>query len=905
MATRTLSLALTPSGQVYIDAHSSGDTPIPEAAAQKIESMFSKGPTLGLLQLGLEKMEAPLPANIAFWQRFSRFFVSKLCMVAGLEAPNRDLDVALPSAQDLEEFVANAPFMRGGEYLNKGVLERLWRDLQVTLQQYLLAFGGNLQEFLKTYNPQLNLVGRVHFHLAENKADDITPFAFLATYTTRLSDHAKVQHLPLGRALKDYAGQKQTLLSLLLPVQRAAEQSPLIKQLVDSKQIFQPLLWKPHIAYDFLQAIPIFESAGIIVRVPNWWSPKKPPRAKVSVTIGKAKAAAMDISALLDFNIEMALPNGQTLKDEDLEKIFNTSENLVLIKGQWIEIDRQKLQDVLQHWTKIKDGAAKDGLSFAEAMRLLAGVSYGDAEDSPLSNACGPWSRVVAGDWLKNTLKQLRNPEADSGFPSVLKQHLQATLRPYQCIGVNWLWLLYNLRLGGCLADDMGLGKTIQVLGLLLLIKHTIPSKTPGLLIIPASLLGNWLAEIDRFAPGLKVWVAHSSLASAEELKTITKEKLLAFDLVITTYGFVQRLNALKETKWDVLILDEAQQIKNPATKQTRSVKALDCRVRLTLTGTPIENQLGDLWSLFDFICPGLLGSNRDFKKYVKNNADQEDHFYGALRTLVGPYILRRLKSDKRILNDLPDKTEVKAFCPLSKRQVSLYQQSVEEFARQLETADGIQRRGMILAYLMRFKQICNHPSQWLGHGSYDLEDSGKFARLKEICEEIAAKQEKVLIFTQFTEIMPALASFLAPIFGQSGLLLHGKTPIKDRGALVRRFQEELGPPFFVLSLKAGGTGLNLTQASHVIHFDRWWNPAVENQATDRAYRIGQHKNVLVHAFICRGTIEEKIDLLIDSKKELSRQLLAGGSETLLTELTNEDLMSVVSLDIHRALAED
>lgn len=905
MTESPLSLALSPGGQVYINPHPENNELLDSLKAHKIRSLFSNDPVSGLLHLGLQGIDPPLPSSIAYWQKFSRLFINKLCVAAPAEESAQDLQVPYPSIQELEDFLADAPFMTGAEYLNFDVLVHLWKDLQSSTQQQLLAFNNNVQELLKAHNPQWGLVGRVHFHLAENKASTDTPFAFLATYTTRLSASAKAQHLPLGRALQEYSGQKQALLSLLLPVQRAAEQSPLIKEMVDSGHIFQSLTWGPQEAYLFLQAIPIVEAVGIVVRVPNWWSPKKPPRAQVSISIGKNKAASMGLDALLDLNVEMTLPDGETLTEEEWQTILDSSENLVLIKGKWVEVDRQKLGEVLKHWKKVKAKVASEGVSFSEAMRLLAGTSYDDATTESLPDNSMQWSTVIAGDWLAEILTQLRRPETKDNqyLMPILKKSLHATLRPYQLTGVNWLWLLYNLKLGGCLADDMGLGKTIQILSLLLLIKNHSPKK-PHLLVVPASLLSNWLGEINRFAPTLRVWGIHSSLVSAHELENTNEEDLTNYDLIITTYSFLQRLEWLHKVNWDVLVLDEAQLIKNPAAKQTRCVKSLKSQVRFTLTGTPIENRLGDLWSLFDFTCPGLLGSIKTFNNYAKKDEAEENHFYGAIRTLVSPYILRRLKADKNIIDDLPDKTEIKTFCSLSKRQITLYQQSLEELVKLLETADDIQRRGLVLSYLTRFKQICNHPSQWLGHGNYDLEESGKFVRLKEICEDIVAKQEKVLIFTQFREIMPALSEFLAPIFGQPGLLLHGQTPIKERGKLVEQFNADLGPPFFILSLKAGGTGLNLTKASHVIHFDRWWNPAVENQATDRAYRIGQHKNVLVHKFICRGTIEEKIDTLIDSKKDLSQQLLTKENELSLTELSNDELIKVVSLDIHRVLEE-
>jgi SNF2 family DNA or RNA helicase len=394
------------------------------------------------------------------------------------------------------------------------------------------------------------------------------------------------------------------------------------------------------------------------------------------------------------------------------------------------------------------------------------------------------------------------------------------------------------------------------------------------------------------------------SAMPAEQLKSDPAEILAGADLVVTSYGSLARVPWLASMPWRLVILDEAQAIKNPAAKQTKAVKALKADTRIALTGTPIENQLGDLWSIFDFINPGLLGSSEQFSGFVKNLADRPQNPYGPLRELVRPYILRRLKTDKSIIEDLPAKTEVKAFCPLSRTQAVLYQQAVDDLSQQLAQVDGMKRKGLVLAFLMRLKQICNHPSQWLGDGAWAEADSGKFARLRDLAEVIAARQEKALVFSQFKETTAPLAAFLGSVFGQAGLVLHGQTEVKKRKELVRRFQEDESVPFFVLSVKAGGAGLNLTAASHVIHFDRWWNPAVENQATDRAYRIGQTRNVLVHKFVCQGTVEDKIDQMIESKKQLAGDFLEGGADMQLTELKDEELLKLVALDLGAAMKE-
>ena len=654
----------------------------------------------------------------------------------------------------------------------------------------------------------------------------------------------------------------------------------------------------------FLKDVPALESAGVVVRMPASWRMNRPARPQVKATVGGKAPSQLGLDALLDFQMEVTL-DGEKLSKTEVRSLLAQSEGLVLIRGKWVEVDRERLARTLEKFEAIERRANAEGLSFGEAMRLLAGA--GADGDGIAGSVAAEWSQTVAGPWLTETLAGLRRPE---GLACVDPGNaLQATLRPYQRAGVQWLYLLTGLRLGACLADDMGLGKTIQVLSLLLVLKNEAagdvkPGARPCLLVAPASLLANWSAEIARFAPSLKAVVAHPSEMPSEQLKSADAGHMGEADLVITSYGSLARVPWLGSTQWRLVILDEAQAIKNPAAKQTRAVKALKADTRVALTGTPIENRLGDLWSIFDFINPGLLGSARQFSEFVKRLADLPASPYAPLRDLVRPYILRRLKTDRSVIDDLPDKTEVKAFCPLSRKQAALYAQAVEDLGRQLEEADGIKRRGLVLAFLMRLKQICNHPSQWLGGGVWKEEDSGKLGRLREIAEVVAARQEKALIFTQFKETTAPLAAFLGSVFGRPGLVLHGETQVAKRKDLVRRFQEDDDVPFFVLSVKAGGAGLNLTAASHFIHFDRWWNPAVENQATDRAFRIGQTRNVLVHKLVCRGTVEERSDHMIETKKQLAGDFLEGGGELQLTEMKDEELMKLVALDLGAAIEE-
>lgn len=872
-----------------------------DRSTAKVAKAFARSQEEGLFTLATEKLDATLPPSLVYWRLFAGRYLTVLC-----HAPQANGEATpAPKAGELDSLVLSAPPMQGAEYLNADALAEVWSDLDAWVRAEGAAFDGGLPAFLKRRAPLWHQVGRVCFHLAENRRDPEYPFAFLATYSPTVTSTSRVQYQPLSNALREYSGQrdKKALINLLSPVHVASQRSEFARELIESGDIYQPLAWTPPQAYRFLKEVPLLEDSGVLVRLPDWW--KKRPRPRVSVTIGDNKQKRFDADGMLDFQVAVALGD-EKLTATELRELMAAEDGLVLLRGQWVVVDRQHLQEALEHWKQVEASAA-DGVSFVEGMRLLAGAPQDLVDDDAATDEQREWSFVQAGDWLGKLLADVRRPEQLQAARPVAT--LKATLREYQQIGVSWLSFLSSLGLGACLADDMGLGKTIQVLALLLAEKKRTQkqqrTRKPSLLILPASLLANWKSEIEKFAPSLRTVFLHPSEMSVDDLKRIARQPNREFgdvDVVLTTYGMLLRQTWLLEVEWRLAVLDEAQAIKNPAARQTKAVKRVKADSRIALTGTPIENRLSDLWSLFDFLCPGLLGSQQKFKEFIRRlNAGEQDDRYAPLRRLVQPYILRRMKTDKRIIADLPDKTEVRAFCGLSKRQAALYAKLVKELADTLKGLDGIKRRGLVLAYLTRFKQLCNHPSQLMSDGRFEAKESGKFQRLAEVCDEIAARQEKVLIFTQFREMTAPLAEYLASVFGRPGLVLHGGTAVKRRKQLVDQFQTDDGPPFFILSLKAGGTGLNLTAASHVVHFDRWWNPAVENQATDRAFRIGQQRNVLVHKFVCRGTIEEKIDELIDEKTHLSEDLLGERAEKMLTEMGDKELIDLVSLDVERA----
>jgi SNF2 family DNA or RNA helicase len=837
-----------------------------------------------LLRLGLSGQAHTMSESLAFLQLIAAAFVNALSRNPDIELLRGQTEAEL-TEDTAERLLESAPYIIGSQHLNGEWLQLCWNTLARSFAGRIQTYQGTVAQFIAEYNPNIRLVGRVFFHLVESKQEEY-PFAFMATYSPQLNDTGVSRHQPLKHALVEYADNHAKLLELLATVHKAAERSELIASLIESGEIFHPIGFTADEAYSFLKEITEYENAGILCRIPKWWRSKS-DTPKLSVNIGSKPPSRLSAETLVDFDAQLTL-GGETLTQDELRDLLAQAEGLAFLKGKWIEVDHAKLKETLKAYEQARKLMDKTDLTIQEAMRLQL-----HAKKMLQVNEQACELEVTNGQWLSSLLSSLLQPEVNGA--AACGDDFRASLRVYQERGVAWLHQMKSLGLGACLADDMGLGKTVQVIALLNAARTSgNPKRETSLLVVPASLIGNWISEMNKFAPSLRYYVVHPSenKGGGEADSSLQQQ----YDVFITTYGMLLKYDWLRETTWDTVILDEAQAIKNPGTKQTKSVKALKANYRLAMTGTPIENRMSDLWSLFDFLNKGLLGTPKEFAAFSKSLKEHHDG-YARLKKVIGAFTLRRLKTDKAVITDLPDKIEMKTYSSLSKKQTALYQSHVDELKRKLEsTGEGIERKGLVLASLMKFKQICNHPDQYLGQSDYADAESGKYDRLREICETIYEKRERVLVFTQFKEMTEPLRRFLEQVFQHKGLVLHGETAVGKRKELVDLFQGDAYVPFMVLSIKAGGVGLNLTKANHVIHFDRWWNPAIENQATDRAFRIGQQKNVIVHKFITKGTIEEKIDAMMEDKIKLSKELVPDVQENWITELDNKQLMDLFRL---------
>ncbi len=836
---------------------------------QRLKERFEKDKYGALYQAGLEEKPEDLSASAFFLFLVADTFFQVLTSLPELEVAREEAK-AEPSEEVSQQLLDAVPFVIGSEHLTKKWIQRIFGKLTDIFREEIRSCDGTVAMYLAEKSQHLKVPERIFFHLVESK-EEAYPFAFLATYATR-SENGRIRHMPLEYALTEYKNQREKLLGLLSCLNQAAEVSELISGFMESGELFHPLRLTSGEAYEFLKQTEEIERTGILCRIPNWWK-KKAASVSMSVRLGEEQPAMLGFDTLVSIRPRLTV-DGQSLTEEDIRSLLAQTEGLAFLKGKWVEVDHEKLKKLLEEMEK-NEGE----MTLMEALRLELGTAEGQEESGLV---------VTNGTWLSSLLKSLRNPGRIRKLSS--PKSFRATLRPYQKNGYTWLNYMNQLGFGACLADDMGLGKTVQVLAYLERLR-TKEKHARVLLIVPASLVGNWQKEAQKFAPSMELLVLHGKTSAALE-QMLTEHP--AF-LTVTTYGMASRISALQEIPWTAVILDEAQAIKNPSTRQTKEIKKLSAGMRIAMTGTPIENDLTNLWSLFDFLNRGLLGSPKEFHEFCKNLSDHPEG-YAKLKAMVAPFMLRRVKTDKKVIADLPEKLEKIDYVTMSKKQVVMYRKVVAELEEKLQDADGMKRRGLVLATITKLKQICNHPDQYLGQQTFLESESGKLMLLRELCETIYEKRERVLIFTQFKEITEPLSDFLTGIFHAEGYVLHGGTRAAKRTEMAEAFQGEDYVPFIVLSVKAGGTGLNLTKASHVIHFDRWWNPAVENQATDRAFRIGQTKNVMVHKLVCQGTIEEKIDAMIASKKELAENVIGSGGEKWITELGNEELLSLFRL---------
>jgi SNF2 family DNA or RNA helicase len=646
-------------------------------------------------------------------------------------------------------------------------------------------------------------------------------------------------------------------------------------------------------ALEFLRdSAPVLEQAGFGVLAPPWWRSSRRRvglrlKARTPSVSQTPNAAGIGLDALCAVEWEAVLGDDK-IGLAELRQLAKLKQPLVRVRGQWVELREGDIEAAIAAVNKKAHTA--DRMSAGDVVRTALGIE-------PISGEL-PVAAVEADGWLGDLLagaedRRLQARATPDGFVG--------ELRPYQERGLGWLSFLGNLGLGACLADDMGLGKTAQLLALVL--EERSRSTGPTLVLCPMSLVGNWQREAARFTPELSVYVHHGQ--NRLDGKAFTRNARKA-DLVMSTYGLATRDQQLLATvKWSRLVLDEAQQIKNSAARTTQSVRAIPAEHRIAMTGTPVENRLSELWSIMQFLNPGLLGSEKGFRERfaIPIERDGDDEVAEKLRRITGPFVLRRLKTDRSIIADLPDKLEMKEFCTLTREQASLYQAVVDDMLARIDEAEGIERRGLVLATMMKLKQVCNHPAHFLADGSSLPGRSGKLTRLTDVLEEAVSEGDRALVFTQFTEMGNLLERHLRRHLGCDVMWLHGGVTKKKRDDMVERFQSTDGPAVFLLSLKAGGTGLNLTAATHVVHFDRWWNPAVEDQATDRAFRIGQKRNVQVRKFVCGGTLEERIDAMIESKRALAERIVGKG-EGWITEMSTDQIRDVIALSAD-AMGED
>ncbi|MHB1709711.1 MAG: DEAD/DEAH box helicase [Thermoplasmataceae archaeon] len=723
-------------------------------------------------------------------------------------------------------------------------------------------------------------------NLSENSRWDLVPLlqssddpTLLLEVEGLLSNNPEYQDIPGGN-VQDFRK------SVINEIRRAGSISPSVKKLLGSPENIEPIELTTDEAYNFLSfESQLLQENSYRVFIPGWWKNRK-AKSSFQMRVSADTDGMFSMDQLVKFDWKASLSKGRTrvtLSEDQFMKVVRAKQPLVRTGKGWMEIDRNQIKHAME---LIRTYRENNGIPFVQMLRM--GLDEKRLrEEAALELEYGD-------DHLRDALEKLKGHAAFEILPTPLG--FSGQLRPYQVKGFSWLYFMRTVGLGCILADDMGLGKTIQAIGYILTVSRMEKKAGKTLVVCPMSVMTNWSREIERFAPSLKVLLHHGQLRKAGRDKF--EEKIVDYDVIITSNDLVMRdADTLREIKWSVIILDEAQNFKNRSTKRAGAIRKLRSVHRIALTGTPVENRLSELWSIIDFLNPGYLGTQREFHtKWETPFANGDAKAKETLRNLVNPFILRREKSDKKVITDLPEKNEMNVYCGLTEEQASLYEAHVREMMSSIENSEGIARKGRILSMITRLKQICDHPVLYLADKSGLKGRSEKLERLKDMISELVEDKEKAVVFTQYVTMGRHISEFLEEELGAKVLFFHGGLNARERDMIINTFQNSNGEyPILVSSLKAGGLGLNLTEANNVFHYDRWWNPAVENQATDRTYRIGQKKNVQVYKFVTVGTLEENIDALLKGKTKLAGDILKNGEEWL-TELSTDEIREIISL---------
>lgn len=768
------------------------------------------------------------------------------------------------SDSEIKAIIANVPMIVGHEFVDESWIIQQQIKFDDLVKQEIEASKKNPINFLTSKKEDLVIPSRIYFHLVtnENNDDRRYPFAFLATYTVKNGN--KISHVPLKNALLEFKNNKKELSLLISSIRKSETTSEFVSKYLHSGEIFLPMKISEKDAYVFLKEVHIFENCGIVCRIPKWYTESE---SKICIDFDEIQFWSLHFlsQAALNYFSPKLIYKGVDISVDEAKLLLEQKEGLEFIKGKWVENNHQELEALLNEY----ESYSRDGTTLLEILKSKAGLTK-------KINKSLIEIEFTRKDWLQQCIdKSLRTNccEVPIKFETILRQ--------YQKEAFFWLCGMYDLGFGVCLADDMGLGKTVEVISFLEKFRENNCGHV--LIVVPATLVANWQSEMRKFAPEIEMFVLKGN--------NEPKEGTFKSFITITTYQTVLKSNYLNTVCWDVIILDEAQAIKNYYTSFAKKIKSLNSKMRIAMTGTPIENNVLELWSIFDFLNPGLLGARNQFKNLYTSGQDANI----KIKELIQPFVLRRVKTDKKIISDLPEKNEIDVTINMTKEQIVLYNKVVENMNDEVMSAkDTMKVQVTKLSTVMKLKQVCNHPSQYYGLSNYDENKSGKFIELRNICETIYSKREKVLVFTQFKEIIPALNNILKSIFRCDGVTIDGDTSMSKRNKYVTDFQNGKYP-YMVLSLKTAGVGLNLTEAQNVIHFDRWWNPAVENQATDRVYRIGQKNNVTIYKFVTSNTIEELINDMLKKKQDLADEYINDLNDNVLSKLSTKEILKTIS----------